>query len=115
MGTKVKSEVDDIRNRRRAQSLQGREPRLFYPVDDAAYQLGIHRSTLHRLAQEHALYAPSVQGFPGASYARSRTAYHRRHLELIAAVRLGAMDADEAMLRWKIERGRIRVTSFGEE
>ena len=81
--------------------------RLFYPAAAAAHQLGIHRTTLHHLARAHPLYAPSVKGFPGASVGRSRMAYHRRHLELIAAARLGAMDADEAALRWEIEKRKI--------
>lgn len=88
------------------------ERRLFYPLSDAAHQLGISKPTLSRLSKEHPFYEPSARGFPGADHGGRSVCYHRRHLELIAAVRVGAMDVDEALTRWKLAKAEMATDSF---
>jgi hypothetical protein len=90
------------------------EPRLL-SAGRSARRLGLSRRQLGRLAEEHPLYAPAVRGVPGAEGpvgTRTR-AYHRRQLELIEAVLVGAMDLEEAHLRWQVEQADIGKGGVG--
>ena len=74
----------------------------------AAGRLGIDRRTLQLLRRDHELYEPSAGGFPGAGGRMSQhRGFHIRHLELIEQVRLGVMDADEALIRWRLALAKM--------
>lgn len=76
--------------------------KIFYTADEAADTLAISRPSLCAMAKAHPLYKPSACGFPGVSQGRSRVAYHHVHLSIIARVRLGVMDPEEGVTRWKL-------------
>lgn len=63
-------------------------------------RLGLSESTVRRLADRHAIFAPSINGLPGEEERRTAR-WHPEQVRLIELVLLGRMAADEALEEWR--------------
>ncbi len=87
---------------------------VFPNRSDVAKHVGFSPRTLERLAEKHDLYKPIRRGIPGGGdVGRRSVIYHRRQVELIEAVVMGAIDLDEAYTKW-LEYRSERVEHFSD-